>query len=102
MGTFVSIQRRLGCVGFIPRVLSLGDQGVQVIHNKGRVCLACGPEISFRANVKLHVFRLEPGAAAFGKFGRFWNFGEAQNFDKEGSRFCFFAYGHGKLNVVNG
>lgn len=77
MGAFVSIQRRLGCICFVSRALSLCDEGFQIIHEEGRMRLVRGTKIRFDADVKLRVIRLKPGSTAFGKISRFWDFGEA-------------------------
>jgi hypothetical protein len=102
MSPFISIQCGLGCVGFVSRTFDLGDESLQIIDQEGGMGLARRTKICFDAEMDLHVFRLEPGAAASGKLGRFWDFGEAQKVDKEVSGLFLLARRHGKLYVVNG
>ena len=102
MGAFAAIQRRLGCVCFVSCALGFRNERVEIVHDEGGMCLAGGPEIIFNADMQLNIFRLKPGAAAFGQFGWFWDFGEAQNFDEESAGFGLLTDRHGELNVVDG
>ena len=102
MSSFISIRCRLGCVGFVSCTFDLGDEGPQIIYKEGGMGLARRTKIFFDPEMDLHVFRLEPGAAASGKLGRFRDFGEAQKVDKEVSGLFLLARRHGKLYVVNG
>ena len=102
MGALKSFKRRLRCVGLITSVLDLRNQGIEVVDNKGGMCLARRAEIRFDAEMELYFPSLEPGAAALCKVRRFGDFGKAQLINIKAARLVFFTSGHSKLDVIDG
>ena len=102
MGTFVSIQWRLGFVGFVSDDLNIGDQYVEIVYDESGVCFACRSEIGFDTEMHLYPSRFKPGAAALSEFGRFGDLLKAKHVNVERARLFFLSGGHGDLNVVNG
>lgn len=102
MRALVSIQRWLGGVGLISRLLDPGDQFIQSIDEEGGMGFARRFEIRFDTEVELYVLRLEPGTAAFCKFIWFGNLRETQQADIERTRLFYFTGRHGDLHVING
>src|SRR6266545_3037217 len=101
MGALVSIQWRLGCVGFIACTLNVCDQRIEIIHKKRRMSLTRRFEIRFDSKMKLNIFRLEPCSTAFCKFRWFRNFCKSQQIYIKLTSLVFFTGWHRDLNVVN-
>src|SRR5947207_2911136 len=57
-------------------------------------------EVSFDAQVDLHISAGEPASAALGEYGRLGNFLHAQHIAVKTAGFGFFSFWHGKLDVV--
>jgi len=55
MRAFVSIQWRLGSIGFISRGLGIRDQRIEIVNNEGGVSFTRGLEIHFDAEMELHI-----------------------------------------------
>ena len=102
MGALVSLQGRLGGVGFNSRGPKSLKQTIQVADPESRMCLARRPEICLHAEMELDILRLQPDPAPPGKLCRFGDFGETQNIDVERTRLGFLSLRHGNLDVVDG
>jgi len=102
MCAFISLEGRLGWIGFVTRLLNLFNECGEIVNNEGGMRFARGAIVRFDAEVKLHIPGCEPRTAAPGEFGWLGEFDEAEHIDIKRAGFFFFSGGHGKLDVIDG